>query len=159
MSLPEGVRDLEIRSLGQKGERTLPEAYELLKAAWPHAQSREAALHLAFLAWYLSCEPPWLTGLDESRVPESDRQRSFQDAHEYLRVDQAQDPELLYVFGLMATLFPYVLGDESTWKSRGEAYLAKHRVVAPRGADPNIFLDRGAFGAYFHHHATRYPIR
>lgn len=70
MGVPHDVLELENRSPGCDGEPTLFRAYELLLAAWRRgSRDREVGLHLMFLAWYLLCEPPHLTGLDERGVP------------------------------------------------------------------------------------------
>ena len=62
MGIPQEALELEERAI--QGEPTLGRAYELLLGQWNSGdRSRELALHLMFLAWYLCIEPPFLTGL------------------------------------------------------------------------------------------------
>ena len=102
-----------------------------------------------FLAWYLMCEPGHLTGLDASPVDESSLAGVFRDVHDYFRPSIKSDPEMLYVVGLMAHLFPYLLGDEPQWTSVAEAYRKSYRALVPEGLSPSLFVNRGAYGEYF----------
>lgn len=144
------VLDLENRSLGSDGEPTLCRAYELLLAEWrAGAHDREVGLHLMFLAWNLLCEPPHLTGLDERRVPSSALAAVFREVHEHFRPHITTDAEMLFAVGLMADLFPYLLGDEAEFESLAREYQSLYRSLAPRGISPELFAGRGAYGNYF----------
>src|SRR5688572_17586554 len=100
MALPEAILALENRSIGARGEPTLGEALELAAAEWRSGdRDRELRLHLLFLCWYCSVEPPVLTGLDESRAP--DMARLFQQVYSSLAAATPDDPELLFTVGLM----------------------------------------------------------
>ena len=61
-----------------------------------------------------------------------------------------QDVEMLYVVGLMAHLFPYLLGDYDEWNTRSLEYRKAYRALSPEGISPEIFENRGAYGDYFH---------
>ena len=120
MSLPPDVLELENRSLGRHGAPTLASAYERLKQYWDAGnREREVALHLLFLAWYGLCEPPHITGFETHNMPSDELQArftelqdTFNQVHKAIESQIDDDPEMLYVVGLMAHLFPYLLGDE-----------------------------------------------
>jgi hypothetical protein len=150
MMIPREALEFENRSLGGEGEPTLCSAYEVLLGAWRSgSRDREVGLHLMFLAWYLLCEPPHLTGLDERRVPSSTLSAVFHEVHEYFRPNIATDAEMLYVVGLMAHLFPYLLGEQSEFEALAREYRSLYRSLAPRGISPELFGGRGAYGEYF----------
>jgi hypothetical protein len=150
MSIPTEVLDLENQSLGQKGAPTLAAAFEMLLPVWrAGSRDREVGLHLMFLAWYLMCEPGHLTGLESSRIDESTPGSVFREVHDYLRPSIKSDAEMLYVVGLMAHLFPYLLGDEPEWESIAAEYRESYRALVPEGLSPNVFAGRGAYGDYF----------
>jgi hypothetical protein len=56
---------------------------------------------------------------------------------------------MLYAVGLMAHLFPYLLGDEAEFEALAREYRSLYRSLAPRGISPEVFGDRGAYGEYF----------
>jgi len=154
MSLTADVLALENRAIGRGGEQTLPLAYERLLEQWRGgARGREVALHLAFLAWYMLAEPPFLTRASEAVVPSLPA--VFSEVHDYLLPRADDDAEVLYVFGLMADLFPWVLGGEHTWEARAQTYLRKYRTIEPAGLRPEVFAGRGFYGDYFAGHASR----
>lgn len=125
MSIPPEVLDLENRSIGRGGEPTLFRAYELLVAEWRAGiRDRELGLHLMFLAWYLLCEPPHLTGFDERAVAPSKLPKVFGEVHYHFMATIGGDAEMLYSVGLMAHLFPYLLGDEAEFEALAERYRA-----------------------------------
>lgn len=150
--IPDEALALEERALGKRGEPTLFAAFEILWKSWRAGdRSRELGLHLLFLTWYFEMEPPYLTGLDEERVPSSNLAGCFNEVHDYMAPEKSEDPELLYVVGLMARLAPWALGDAATWERRSEQYRASYRRLAPQGLDPSRFDGRGAYGDYFGH--------
>jgi hypothetical protein len=152
MSVPREVLELETRSLGRDGEPTLCRAYELLLAEWRRgSRDREVGLHLMFLAWYLLCEPSHLTGLDESRVASRTLPVVFREVHDYFRPTIKTDVEMLYAVGLMAQLFPYLLGEAGEFEALARDYRSLYRSFAPRGLSAELFAGRGAYGEYFAH--------
>lgn len=136
--------------MGLHGEPTLGAAYEILREDWRRGdRDRELALHLMFLSWYLLAEPPHLTGLDERRVPSSELAPVFNEVHDYMAPAERDDVELLYVVGLMADLFPWMLGDKDAWEQRSREYREMYRRLEPNGLAPSVFDGRGAYGEYF----------
>jgi hypothetical protein len=69
--------------------------------------------------------------------------------HDYFRPSIKSDAEMLYVVGLMANLFPYLLGDEPEWESIAAEYQQSYRALVPEGLSPSVFAGRGAYGDYF----------
>lgn len=151
MSFPKAILDLENRSVGAREEPTLGDALELAAAEWRSGnRDRELRLHLLFLCWYCSLEPPYLTGLNESRVPSTDLPRLFQDVYSSFADGIQDDTECLFAVGLMAQLAPWALGEDvQTWESRSAAFRARYRSLAPAGLSPALFQGRGAYGDYF----------
>jgi hypothetical protein len=150
MVIPPEALDLENRSIGSNGQPTLAGAHVLLVAQWRKGdRDRELGLHLMFTAWYLLFEPPCLTGLDAARVRSEDLAVLFSEVHDYFKPTIASDAEMLYAVGLMAHLFPWVLGDESTWEAVARDYRVRYRQLAPQGLSPEMFSGRGAYGDYF----------
>jgi hypothetical protein len=117
-------------------------------------RDRELGLHLAFLAWYMIVEPLFVTGLDKARVAQGTLPDVFREVHDFFAPPEGQDPEVLYVFGLMAYLFPWALGDEKEWEARSAEYRTVYRKLAPDGMRPDVFLGRGFYGDYFQHQAA-----
>jgi hypothetical protein len=147
---------LEELSVGSHGAPTLGRAFEILRGQWRRGErSRELALHLAFLAWYLLLEPPYLTGFDSQRVPEGELAALFNEAHAHLlpRGAASDDAEAFYVIGLMAHLSPWLLGDNDTWAARSETYRMRYRELRPDGILEAEFAARGAYGVYFAGHS------
>ena len=152
MSISPAARELENRYFGDQGEPTLGPALGLILDQWRSGdRERELGLHLLFLAWYLMVEPPFLTGLDETRVSSEELAAVFREVHDWLLPDATatQDAEVLYVTGLMASLAPWLLGDSEEWTRRSEAYRTRYRELMPSGLDPQVFEGRGAYGEYF----------
>jgi hypothetical protein len=150
MPIPPDALELENRHIGSNGEPTLGEAFNLLRTEWQKGdRDRELCLHLLFLGWYGSAEPQYLTGFQDSDV--GDLQRIFTEVFEYIQPDIQNDAEMLYVVGLGAHLFGYLLpGGETIWDRRSEEYRRRYREVCPNGLDPVIFLDRGYYGHYYY---------
>jgi hypothetical protein len=151
MSLPQAILDLENRSIGARGEPTLGRALELAEAEWRAGnRDRELRLHLLFLCWYCSLEPPFLTGLSESGASSTDLALLFQDVYKSFADGILDDAECLFTVGLMAQLTPWGLGEDvPTWEARSNAFRTRYRALAPEGFSPGLFEDRGAYGSYF----------
>jgi hypothetical protein len=151
VALPQEVLDLEIRSVGDHGEPTLGLALRRCVALWEGGQrDRELRLHLIFLAWYCNLEPPHLTGAEISAFADDALGRLFFEVFQTFEETIADDPECLYVIGLMASLAPYLLGDtEAAWELRAKSYQTRYRELLPQGLDSEVFAGRGAYGTYF----------
>jgi len=152
MAIPAAALELENQSIEASGKPTLGAAYELVRDQWRSGdRDRELGLHLMFLAWYVNVEPPHLTGLDESRVQPGELVAIFNDVHGDILPtgEDTDDAEALYVVGLMASLTPWLLGDDADWTMRSERYRHRYRQLFPMGLDASIFDGRGAYGHYF----------
>ena len=150
MGIPADVLELENRSIGVDGEPTLGLAYERLLAEWRMgSRHREVGLHLMFLAWFLLCEPPQLTGFDENRTEPTTPAGVFREVHESFRHRIGSDAEMAYVIGLMAHLFPWLLGQVEEFEALAQEYRRVYRSLAPDGISPDTFSGRGACGEYF----------
>jgi hypothetical protein len=150
MPFPLIALELENRSLGQNGEPALAGAYGVLKREWDAGnREREVLLHLLFLAWYGLCEPAHITGFVLQDGLDGELQDTFNQIFAYVQPDIDRDAEMLYVVGLMAHLFPYLLGDTRKWQRRSQRYQRQYRALVPQGLDPSIFQHRGAYGEYF----------
>jgi hypothetical protein len=157
MSIPAAALALENRSIGFEGEQTLPLAYRILLEEWRNGnRDREVGLHLAFLAWYFLVEPPFITGFD--RVDDdASLAPVFTEVHDHFAPETSRDTEVLFVFGVMATLFPWALGVEARWADLGQRYQAQFRKLEPAGLAPGVFEARGAYGDYFANHVRPRP--
>jgi hypothetical protein len=145
---------LEQRSVDRSGKPALGEAYELLRDQWRSGdRDRELALHLMFLAWYLTIEPPFLTGLDARRTPSDELPAAFLEVHGHFEASIESDVEMLYVVGLMAHLCAWCIGDVDSWDARSLEYKPAYRQLAPDGLSPSLFEGRGLYGHYFAGHA------
>ena len=164
MSIPAKALELENLLLDKEGNEaaTLAAACEILEEEWRRGnRDRELALHLMFLAWYGMCEPAYLTGFETQEGSSymlkdglSDELRTiFQKVHDCFRPSISQDPEMLYVVGLMAHLFPYLLGDCFEWDARSIEYRKRYRTLRPDGISPGLFKGRGAYGDHFAYQA------
>lgn len=152
---PPAILALENESRGPGGRPTLARAYELLLAEWRRGNvDREIGLHLMFLAWYLLCEPPQLTGLHETCTPPADPATVWHEVHTKFAGRIRRDAEMAYAIGLMAHLFPYLLGDEADLRELSREYRALYRSLAPDGASTSWFAERGAYGEYFRHQTS-----
>ncbi|HEY5956875.1 MAG TPA: hypothetical protein VIV60_09995 [Polyangiaceae bacterium] len=151
MTIPESILALENRSTGDRGEPTLGRALELAVDEWRSGnRDRELALHLLFLSWYCNLEPPHLTGYDESRIPSTDLPFLFQEIYASVSDTIMDDEECLFVVGLIASLTPWLLGENvSTWEARSVKFRARYRQLQPNGLPAAHFDGRGAYGDYF----------
>jgi hypothetical protein len=144
--------ELENRGYAQNGEPVLIDAYRSLKEQWNGGdRDRELGLHLIFLSWYGLVEPPFVFG--EYDVEEDRLQETFNEVFEYFRPQMDSDPEFLYVVGLAAHLFPFMLGNETEWENRAIEFQKKYRQLKPDGIEPQVFENRGAYGKYYGHMA------
>lgn len=151
MLLPPHILALENRAIGDHGEPMLGLALEACISLW-HAgdRERELRLHLLFLAWYCNLEPAHLTGADSRSFGGSRLAELFFEVFQTFEQTIRDDPECLYVVGLMATLTPYLLGDTAAaWKARAASYRERYRQLLADGLDPDVFKNRGAYGDYF----------
>lgn len=122
--------------------------YRILKARWRDGErDRELALQLMFLAWWHWAEPPFLTHL----IEDADVGALWHEVFDYFGGETSADVEFQFVAGLMAHLFPYVLGDETEWESRGSRMIERAMAVQPTGLPLNTFDDRSEYGRYFSH--------
>lgn len=152
MPITPEILELEYRGYLQNGEPVLIDAFRILKKQWNEGdRDREVGLHLLFLSWYGLVEPPFVFG---EYVEEVDRlQETFNQVFKYFQPQINSDPELLYVIGLAAHLFPFVLGDETEWEDRSIEFLKRYRQLKPDGIEPEVFHGRGAYGEYYEHQA------
>lgn len=120
------ILELENRGYSQNGEPVLIEAYRLLKKQWQKGdRDRELGLHLLFLSWYGLIEPPFVFGEYDEKIDKL--QETFHDVFRYFEPRLDEDVELLYVIGLPAHMFPFILGDERTWEIRAAQYRETYR--------------------------------
>jgi len=120
----------------------------MLRARWAAGErDRETALRLFFLSWYAGCEPPFLTGIPT----ESDTVRICSETFALLGGTETTDPEVCFVVGLMAELFPGCLGDEAYWVEAGQLLTGRAARLQPTGPSAATFAGRGAYGEYFSH--------
>jgi hypothetical protein len=124
--------------------------YQALKAGWSKGErDREAALRLMFYAWMHWAEPPHVTGLSD----DPDSPALWLGAFASLGGEKADGPEFLHAAGMMATLFPWGLGEEALWEQRGREMARRSLLLRPGGFSPAFFEGRGDYGDYFAHQA------
>ena len=137
MSIPARALELEIQYV-ESSEPTLFAAFEVIRDHWRSGhRERETALHLVFLAWFMLVEE-WQVGYERNEENDAELGSLIDDAHDYLNPAQSEDAELLYVFGAMADIAPWELGDFYLWKRRAEEFLAKSRQLQPAGLDSGM---------------------
>lgn len=132
----------------------MKEDYTQLRDGWLAGDSdREHALHLLFLAWMHWADPPFVTGMpyDPGAV------ELWHKIFGHFGGEGSADAEFLHVAGLMAHLFPWVLGDEQAWKEAAERMRVRSLQLRPEGFPPELFEGRGDFGDYFAHQARVAP--
>ena len=140
----------EEQAYRKDGTGTLAEAYHRLRRQWDLGdRDRELVLHLLFLAWYGLVEPDFITGFEGSDKVFESLRVTFNDVYSEMAPSCAGDAEFLWVVGLMAHLFPWVLGKPEEWERVAAEFQAKYRSLAPQGLDPSRFAHRGAYGLYF----------
>jgi hypothetical protein len=128
--------------------------YTKLRDRWNAGnRDREQALHLLFFAWMHHADPPFVTGMsDDPRAMEL-----WHDVFAHFGGENSPDPEFLHVAGLMASMFPWLFGDESAWQAIGERMKQRSLRLRPEGFPPDLFVGRGRFGDYFAHQARVAP--
>ncbi len=90
--------------------------YDRFKARWLAGERNTAlACRLMFHAWMHWADPSFITGLSDD--PEA--VDIWLGAFESERGESSTSAEFLYVAGLMARLFPWMLGDVQTWEVLG----------------------------------------
>lgn len=128
----------------------MQEAYTKFKAAWEAGdRTREDSLRLMFLAWMHWADPSHLTGLCADAAAPSLWRAIF----EHFGGETSADPEFLYAAGIMANLFPWMLGDEHLWEERADRMLKRADALRPSGFTSRDFEGREDFGDYFAHQA------
>jgi hypothetical protein len=149
----ESISEIESLYKGPNGSPSLGTAFTMLRTRWTEgARDRETALRLAFLVWYSCSEPSFLTGLpDDDCSP-----LIFSDAFSSLGGSDSTDPEVCYVFGIMAELFPFCCGNEEYWAAMGARLTERLDKLLPQGLSPAVFAGRGTYGEYFTHMASNY---
>jgi hypothetical protein len=74
----------------------------------------------------------------------------FAEVFDYVQSDIEKDAEMLYVVGLGAHLFGYLLpGGERVWDARAERFRRLYRDLSGGVLNPDIFKNRGYFGDYY----------
>lgn len=127
----------------------MQDGYELLKTAWHSDRERENSLQLLFLAWMHWAEPDFLTGLSE----DAEAKDLWFSIYEYFGGEVASDAEFLFVASLMASIFPWALGDVSGWEARANRMAARSLQLRPEGFSTQAFAGRSDYGDYFIIHA------
>jgi hypothetical protein len=129
--------------------------YLRLKAAWQAGDcSEDDALHLLFMAWMHWADPPFLTGLDDD--PEA--VTLWLNLFAHFGGEAAPNAEFLHVAGMMAHIFPWMLGDDVEWDARAQRMMARALELKPDGFGPEVFEGRGEYGDYFAYQAGRSDI-
>lgn len=135
----------EINSSEQKDVNALGESFSLLLARWQAgARDEETAVRLLFLCWYRVVEPLWLTGLYEETGS------LFTEVFEQAGGEEHATPLVLLAVGVMAGMFPWVVGDEIAWAETAERLERKARELQP-DIGSESFSGLGEAGRYFRH--------
>jgi hypothetical protein len=92
-------------------------------------------------------DPPFVTGLEHDPAAPN----LWHEVFAYFGGESSTDAEFLFVAGIMATLFPWGLGDEKEWAKSGLRMQARAKEMQPLGFASGIFDDRAEYGAYFAH--------
>jgi hypothetical protein len=131
----------------REGVPCLGKAYSLLWWRWAAGgNDLETGLRLMFLAWYSLAESPFVTGLSPDLESASE---VFWHVFDHFGGEDTQEPEVLYAAGVLASAFPWCLGDEREGVFLGRRWLAKFWELQPAGFPPEHFAGRGAYGQYF----------
>jgi hypothetical protein len=79
--------------------------------------------------------------------------QTLNEVHVYFEPQIRQDAEMLYVVGVAAHMFWFMLEDDledaRVWEKRAEDYHKHYRALLPNGIDPTVFHNRGAYGEYY----------
>lgn len=150
MSIPHAVLELENRFCGEEGEPTLAAAFDILYDHWQAGErNRELGLHLMFISWYGIIEPEHITGFSNDVAKQKQLQQVFAETHRYFEPQIVDDAELLFAFGLAVQMFWFMFDDAAIWEQRAKQYRLRYRELAPAGIRPEVFHNRGAYGAYY----------
>lgn len=132
----------------------MQETYRTLRDGWDAGnRTREDSLQLLFLAWMHWADPEFITGLPEDPRAET----LWHEIFASFGGEASMDAEFLHVAGMMARLFPYVLGDNDTWEDAGCRMTARSLELSPNGFPPELFEGRGDYGEYFEGQALNAP--
>lgn len=150
--LPKALK--QNRNIGIDVEPTLADDYEILKERWRNGErDRELGLHLMFLSWYGIIEPSHITGFPTTDEMRQELIQMLNQVHAYFEPQIRRDAEMLYVVGVAAQMFWFMLDDDlenaRIWEKRGEDYHKYYRALQPNGIDPAIFQNRGTYGEYY----------
>ena len=138
------------------GAPGMEEDYRSFLAFWNAGdRERDKALQLLFLAWMHWADPPFVTGMDA----DADAKRLWHDIFAHFGGEEATDAEFLHVASVMASIFPWELGDEIGWEAAAERMRQRAIKYRPEGFQPELFEGRGDYGEYFAHHARYVPVR
>jgi hypothetical protein len=131
----------------------MEEDYTQLRDRWDVGdRDREHALRLLFLAWMHWADPPFVTGMSEDPRAEE----LWHEIFLHFGGEDSCDAEFLHVAGLMAGIFPWVLGDKQAWDAAAERMKMRSLQLRPEGFPPEFFEGRGDFGDYFAHQARHH---
>jgi len=130
----------------------LEKSYLELRDSWERGdRDREHVLQLFFLSWMHWADPPFVTGMsDDPRANEI-----WHEIFDFFGGEKSSDAEFLHVAGLMAHLFPWVLGDEIEWMTIVKRLKARSLELQPNGFPAEMFEGRGDYGKYFAGQARR----
>lgn len=122
--------------------------YQSLKASWLAGdRDRDLSLRLMFFAWMHWADPPFVTRLTDDPEAEALWHAIF----DHFGGEKSLDNEFLFAAGTMASIFPYVLGDEGHWATLGARMRKRALVQAPFALSEEMFEGRGKYGQYFAH--------
>jgi len=100
-----------------------------------------------FFAWMHWADPPFVTELSD----DPDAERLWREGFDAMGDEASTDAEFLFVAGLMAEIFPYVLGGEREWATRGSDMKSRAMKVQASSLPLSTFDNRGEYGKYFSH--------
>lgn len=112
--------------------------YATLKRWYEDIMNSYSLIRLGFLCWYIIVE--WgcidTTGMSEEDF--SNCEAVLKEVTEFGINNFADDPEFLWIFGYMITLFPWYFGDHLEWEKKGTDMLAFAHHLKPE--DPVITM-------------------
>jgi hypothetical protein len=134
----------------------MEEEYRDLKTRWSAGErDRELCLHLMFFAWMHWADPSNVTGLTNDLEAEELWRTIFA----YLGGETSTDAEFLFIAGIMARVFTFVLGDEKQWSERGSRMIGQAMDLQPTALPLGTFDNRGEYGKYFAHQLRGHLFR
>ena len=121
--------------------------WQQLSHKWQQGdRDRETCLRAAYIVWISRVELPFCNDLAEGLPVEL-----VMEAFRHLGGETAVDPEVLFVFSVMAAVADWGLGDAAYWSAIGQEFSERLGSDFPT---PTVFEGRGAYGEYFAHQAT-----